>query len=394
MTGLAQPLVVYLSNAIDEDCRLSRAITTDSPAASNKVLAIANAIQLTGSRCIILSLGRGRQNGKGAWHSAFCQRQKGILFIYCDFFHFPLFTHIISSVSLTILMMKLVSRNPNLVLLAYNRSFHYIFTLIYAQLTHVRCYLDLEDGYINEGSKFFRLFKNACVRWIYGWLCSSGAMITNIGLARQLTLPPKFVCYGVVENNDSPCQNWRAKRLQVLFSGTLLEEVGSKLLITTINILREKYPDLVNHLHFIVTGKGPFSDDFYTLATLAPDWLSFGGLMPRSAYLKILRESHVGLNLRITDFEMSATTFPSKVIEYAEHGLLIVSTRVSDVPLLFGDAAIYLENETAGALVTLLVSLPTWRNDFPRIASLGRERIFQICSPIAIGSSITNMFLK
>jgi glycosyltransferase involved in cell wall biosynthesis len=46
---------------------------------------------------------------------------------------------------------------------------------------------------------------------------------------------------------------------------------------------------------------------------------------------------------------MGATTFPSKVVEMAAYGLLVVSTRVSDVPLLFDDSSAELLSEASPA---------------------------------------------
>jgi hypothetical protein len=141
----------------------------------------------------------------------------------------------------------------------------------------------------------------------------------------------------------------------------------------------------------MVTGKGPFLNDFYAFSSVAPDWMTLRHSLNRNTYLKILSESHVGLNLRLNNYEMSATTFPSKVIEYAEHGLLVVSTRTSDVPIIFGKTLIYLEEETTSSLVTLLASLPARRADLSVLAFSGREKVLEICSPISVGLGVSNM---
>lgn len=383
--------MVYLCNAIDEECKLNRSITTDSPAASNKVFAIAKAVQQAGIRCAILSLGRGRQNGGGDWCSATIQRREGVLVIYCSFLQLPLFTHIVSALSMTLLIMRLNACNFNLILLAYNRSVHYILALIYARFCFIQSYLDLEDGYIIRGFGSFSLYKNACIRWIYKCLCPSGAMVACSGLSNQLEEPPKLVCHGVARNSKLAKPNWGLSPLKILFSGTLLEEVGSGLLIAAINVLRQKHPNLVSQLNFVVTGHGPFAEEFSKLAKLAPDWLSFGNLLSRECYLNTLSESHIGLSLRLPSFEMSNTTFPSKIIEYAEHGLLIVSTKVSDVPELLGESAIYLENETIDALVGLLASLPARRNELENIAMQGHRKILESCNSLIVGTAIRNM---
>ena len=384
-------VVVYLSNAIDERVKAERAITTDSPAATNKVLALVSAMRGAGMRCIVLSLGRGRQTGSGIRHAVMLRRLEHGAAIYAAFWQLPLVTHLVSFVSLAWLLAKLIWRHPSLSVLAYNRSFHYLPALLLARLLGVRVYLDLEDGYNVENKGKLRHFKNALTRRVFNWLCPDGAMVASTALRAQLSHPFPLICYGVAKSEIAPRQNWLAPRLQILFSGTLLEEVGSNLLLATLEILRKQHPALTEQLHFVVTGKGPCAEVFRAFAALEPAWLTFGEALSRARYLEVLRDSHVGLSLRLSTFEMGSTTFPSKVIEYAEHGLLVVSTRASDVPLLFDNKALYLEDETALALATMLATLPQRRDELLETAIRGRMWVLSNCSTKAVGLEIRNL---
>ncbi len=392
MTG--KGLLVYLCNAVDEGIRAQRQIVTDSPAATNKVFAIAGAIQQAGLRCVILSLGRGRQNGKGSWHPAVFRRSSSSKVLYCSFLHLPLLTHVVTAWSLTVAVVRLAWHRPNVTLLSYNRAYHYIPALVVARLLQIRSCLDLEDGYIVEGRGGIRHLKNALTRSLFSWLCPHGSMVANTGLAGQLDRPPAMVCHGVASATKEPCQDWNSRRLQVLFSGTLLEDVGCKLLLAALEILRRQHPDVKHEMHFVVTGKGPFVEAFRGLAAQAPEWLSFGESLGRTAYLEVLNSSHVGLSLRLADYEMGATTFPSKVVEYAEHGLLVLTTRASDVPMLFGEEALYLEEESARALAALLSSLPGLRRSLRNTAIRGRERVLNACAPEVVGQGIRRLLVR
>ena len=383
------PSVLYLCNALDEATSYHRQITTDSPAATNKVVGLAEVMRQIGLRCIVLSLGRGRQNGKGKWYPVSIRRCRSTTILYCGFLHLPILTHIISAISLVFIIVSIARRYPNLTLLSYNRSYHYVPALIMARFIHVRSCLDLEDGYIYEDGGRARYFKNELTRRLFQWLCPHGAMVANTGLGLQLDRTPTTVCYGVAKKNTlMPLQDWQSRPLQVIFGGSLMEELGSKLIVDAINILRHEHPELVNQLHFVVTGKGPFAETFKVLATLAKDWLSFKESIKRAEYLDVLANSHVGLSIRLSSFEMGATTFPSKVIEFADHGLLVLTTRISDVPLLFGDSALYLENETAPALAEMLASLPSRSYELSKVANLGREKVLNICSPEIVGINL------
>lgn len=387
-------VVVYLSNAVDESIKAERAITTDSPAATNKVLALAGAMRGVGMRCTVLSLGRGRQNGTCIQHAATAKRLEHGTVLYAAFWQSPWLTHLVSFVSLAWLLAKLVRRHPSLCVLVYNRAYHYLPTLLLARLLGVRVHLDLEDGYIVEGRGGIRHLKNTLTRRLFSWLCPHSSMVANTGLAGQLDRPPAVVCHGVASATQTHCQDWSSGRLQVLFSGTLLEEVGCKLMLAAVEILRRQHPDMVHEMHFVVTGRGPFSEIFRNLAKQAPGWLSFGESLSRMDYVRVLNSSHIGLSLRMSAYEMGATTFPSKVVEYAEHGLLVLTTRTSDVPMLFGEDALYLEEESPQALASLLASFPEIREKLQITAIRGRERVMNACAPEVVGHDLRRLLTQ
>lgn len=389
-----QPLVVYLNNAIDESVKELRKITTDSPAATNKVFAISNAMQHVGMRCIVLSMGRGRQNGSRARFDATFKRCNHGVVLYASFWHWPLLTHVVSLVSLAWLLGGIIRKRDDVRVLAYNRGYHYVLALAFARLLGAKIYLDLEDGYNLDNKGWLYHFKNTATRLVFNWLCPHGSMAANRGLSTQLQHASPIVCYGVMQDQVTPAQNWQAARLNVLFSGTLLEEVGSLLLLATVDILRKEHPALVQQLHFVVTGKGPCAEQFRKFSTQFPEWLSFELALSRSHYLEVLKNCHIGLSLRLSAFEMGQTTFPSKVIEYAEYGLLVTSTRVSDVPELFGTGACYLEEQTAEALARLLINFVCTRDDLQRVALLGRAHAIRVCSPDVVGFALKQLLIN
>lgn len=391
---MAKPVVVYLSNAIDESIKTARHITTDSPAATNKVLGLAGAMRQAGVRCIVLSLGRGHQTGSGDQHRPVARRFNHVAMLYCAFWQLPILTHVVTMISLAFWMGRLIRRHPGLTVLAYNRSWHYVPALMFARLLRTRTFLDLEDGYTVDGRGRLRQLKNTLTRTVFNWLCPDGALLANASLVAQLAHPSPLVCYGVVESEGRPQQDWRMSKLQILFSGTLLEEVGSHLLLVALNILREHQPSLVQQLRFVVTGKGPCAEAFRSFSAEAPEWLCFREALPREAYRDTLRSSHIGLSLRLTAFEMGETTFPSKVVEFAQHGLLVLTTRASDVPILFGDAALYLDEETPEALAFLLASLPERRTGLKAMAVQGREKVIRSCNPETVGQALKFLLTK
>ncbi len=165
-------------------------------------------------------------------------------------------------------------------------------------------------------------------------------------------------------------------------------------MLAALEILRRLHPEVVHGMHIVVTGKGPFAGAFRSVARHAPEWLSFGESLSHDDYMNVLNSSHVGLSLRLSSCEMGATTFPSKVVEYAEHGLLVLTTRASDVPMLFGKDALYLEEETAQALAALLASLPGQRESLRNTAIRGRERVLRACAPEVVGRDLRRLLAR
>jgi hypothetical protein len=84
-----------------------------------------------------------------------------------------------------------------------------------------------------------------------------------------------------------------------------------------------------------------------------PRWqgrVTFHSTVPAASYLALIGSCHVGLNCQLPSDPISAVTFPSKIFSYQSAGLLVLSSRASDVTGVCGDACIYYEEETPAAL--------------------------------------------
>lgn len=145
---------------------------------------------------------------------------------------------------------------------------------------------------------------------------------------------------------------------------------------------------------FIVTGSGELAG---ALAVLAAEEglpaVEFLGKVSRETYLRIIGEAQVGLALKLRSGGLADTTFPSKVIEIASTGMLLLTTKISDVPQLFGDdGAVYLDDETPAGLAALFKNLASDRAALSRIAAQGQHRIRECCSSVRVGESLKNFF--
>lgn len=393
MSGVKEkPRLIYLCNAIDESTCRERGIGTDSPAATRKVIEVTTAMRAAGVRGIVLSLGRGRQNGTGRYFPARVKRVEGVPVVYAPFLDRPHLTHLLSMFALLPLLFRLRQRRVRPVLLAYNRLVHYWLAMELSRWLSFRAFLDLEDGAIDgEGSPFRqRLTRLMTAR--FDALCHNGAMLAASALAAQYKGHHTVCCYGVADVDGGQRSFPAMEELLVHLGGTLQYTTGVQLFIDAVRCMRA-LPD-APRVRFVVTGSGELSEQLAALA--AEEGLpavEFLGKVSRETYRRIIGEAHVGLALKLRSGDLADTTFPSKVIEIASTGMLLVTTKISDVPLLFGDdGALYLDEETPAGLAALFERLASDRAALGRIAAQGQLSIREHCSSVRVGESLKNFF--
>ena len=383
-----QSRIVFLCGVIDEATRAGRRIAHANPAATQKVINFCRALLATGARPLVLSLGRGRQDGSGRSHPAFAKRVAGIPFVYARFGHSPLATHLISAASLVALVLRLCRRGK-LTLIAYNRLWHYVPALIIARMLGARCCLDLEDGSVKRGrAAALRMFDRLAAL-CFDALCSHGALLANKALQAQTSIKRTLVWHGTMPGFGT-LADWDARPLGVILGGTLNDERGCGIFIEAVKLLMRQAPAMRQAMRFFVTGQGPMCPALEQLAATSGGWVSFEGLVGRERSLQILRTCHVGLMLNLSSSDMSHTTFPSKVLEYAAAGLLVISTCVSDIPALFeNDAAVLLADETPAALAAALIKVCSAPGTAVETARRGRDRVRAACDPQRVANTIT-----
>lgn len=385
--------LIYLCNAIDERTCLERSITSDSPAATQKVLQVTSALRKSRVRAVVLSLGRGRQQRSGKWFPAKVVREGGAPIIYAPFFDFPVLTHLVSLFGLLPLIWRLRSSRCLSVILAYNRLPHYMAAMELARLLRLRRFLDLEDGDAKEeGSPEHRWFTRV-LSARFDHLCNAGGMLAASALGRQYTGQKAVCCYGVATPVPD-YRDWDAKPLVVLLGGTLQRTTGAQLFAEAISHLRRSARPGLDAIEFVVTGKGEMAPSLQALAEQEGlPKVHFLGSVSRSDYIQAARRAHIGLALKLPSSDLADTTFPSKVIELAATGLLVLSTRVSDVPVLFReDGAIYLNGENPQELAERLLWLVEHRDEVARTAARGQAYIAEACSPEKVGQLLKSFF--
>jgi len=370
---------------LDDQTKQSRQIGTDSPAATNKVLGLWRGLKSVGGDAVILSMGRGRQNRSRRCHVPFVKRVEGIPIYYARFCHIPILTHMITAVSLLKAIVGLTGKGPS-VLVVYNRQWHALPAALIARFQGVRCYLDLEDGAFVESERGLAGLRNKMQRFLFDRVCDSGALLASLGLGKQTGQKRQMACYGVADRPRIE-RKWSAP-LIVLFGGSLMQETGVQCFIDAVRELNSKRPEVMAKLRFVVTGKGPMAADLNALARRIQN-VEFLGEINRAAYLQLLESAHIGLCLKRSSSEMGRTTFPSKTIEIAASGLLLVSVAVSDVVEIFGEEDSYLlQSESSTELAETITRIVLQPMAAQKIACRGKQKVDSLCGLKNVGQAL------
>lgn len=391
--------VCYLCSILDEPTKALRAIVFDSPAATKKVFDVCHALQSRVKRVYVVTMARGRQQGKRQSFAATAKQASGLPVLYAQFNPLPLWTYWVSTVSIFFLVFRVLrqSKGGLLHLIVYNRNWLYVPSLILARLWGAKCYLDLEDGALVETSGQLARISYSLIKFAFDILCSHGSIVVTPGLISQVNTSNNTVCYGVAQRAEKIAVNdWHHGAVRFLLGGTLMKETGASLLMDAVTVLNREFQAYKGQLIIYITGHGPLADELAKFAQAeGKGWIEFKGRVAKSEYEKLLNTTHVGLCLKLPSFEMGTTTFPSKVIEIAAQGKLVLTTQLGHVNDLFGaDGAHYLEDEHPHTLAGAMISVVANREASMRTALLGQQRVLERCSAEKVAADISRLFAE
>lgn len=345
---------IYLSNAIEDNIRIQREIDTDSPACSRKVFLTSKNLSKVDVKVIVLSLGRGRPKNKFSFYSSKIRRKDGFIIIYSPFSHIPVISQFISFLwPIFFLIKKSKLVNKKTVFFYWNRTLAYFPILIYSKLRSSKSILDLEDGDVFKQRKIISRIKSYIFILIYDLLCQS-VVVTNMSLMTNTFIKSKFCYYGIQFSLENTKYTNNIKQLDILFSGTLIKETGAELLYEAIKKIRELDYEWAKNIIIHVTGKGNCIHLFYDLQLkIEHPLVKVYGRLDDDEYKKVLDSCNIGLALKLPEGPLASTTFPSKILEYVNSNLLLLTTDISDVKLLLKDEAIYTNGEVDDLILKL-----------------------------------------
>ncbi len=383
--------IFYFCNIADDSTRTRRAITSDSPAALRKVEGVYRAWSSTGNAFTVISDGRGTIPGLGDFTRFPRERTtlpSGMVIEYASSLRLRWLAHLYSAFSIGTAALKTVPSH-DAVAVFYNAEPHCLLALALLRLRGTPCLLDIEDGldvpWLSIRGFVYRLCFAA-----FRWSCCGGFAASS-KLASVLPGGDGIVISGVTDATEKQAaRDWDSARLQVLFSGTLNDATGVPLFLETLNWLRAHAPESLSRLHFVICGQGPMLPDLLAIAEDSEQAsIEVLGRVSFARYAALLAESHVALSLKLPRTHYDEQTFPSKTIEIASSGALLVTTPISDVPTLFAaSGAVLLNDATAEELGNALISIEADRIAASVRAATCAEHIRSTLGPAETGQRI------
>jgi glycosyltransferase involved in cell wall biosynthesis len=365
-------------------------------AASNKVLSVVSALRSVGCRAYAVSLPvLGRASNSRAVQGDVI-RERGAPVVYLSVAADPVLRRLLGAMGFAGFCRRFIKKTDRV--LIYNFMPEYLPALLLLRLKGNSAVLDLEDGPLNKCSSW-REIGNLMTYKLVRFLCRRGGVTVSLQVAQNHGLQPACVVYGAVRQMNIPMSRPSPDEgsFRILYGGSLCEDTGLNLFCDAVRLIRERMDYRDGALVFVVTGFGGEGLIERLRAQIDDERVSVERKtnLSMEQYQQELASCDAALCLKLPGSGMGDTTFPSKVVEITAAGRLLISTRASDIPLLFDDRnALLLDEATPEALCSAIL----WALDHPEECAIrarrGRERAMELFSEVAVGQRIQDFIFR
>lgn len=369
-------------------------------AGTEKMLSVTLALRSVGVRAGIITLPVLGKDSKIKYRASVLTADHGVPVISLCTWRNRWLRKILGSISFAFAAMRVIKHSDRVII--YNHGMEYIPALIVLRLRKIKIFHDIEDYPL---SRDFTLngFVNS-IGFMFADLFATKKILVSQTLASRLELKEYLVIQGV---NKAYC-NFQSNKwvnldaddsapLYVHYGGTLIHETGIDLFCTSVEILLKAYRGYPRPVVFVVTGYGGIEKiKWLERRARHSELITVRPLLnlPYDEYIKILKQCHLSLSLKLPDCEISETTFPSKVLEIASFNIALVSTRASDIPYIFNEkTAFLLPDSHPTSLVNTVSYCAQNPSEVFKVASAGRHLVENRFSALSIGH-VLSRFLE
>lgn len=390
--------IIIVCNAIDDVVRSERNITTDSPAASRKVFMLADALADTDVHVDIVSMGRGKANGGFKFYNLKKIKNGNVNITYLPFTHIRFFSELLTFLYLAIITACSIAKGgySDKAVIFYNRLPAYILSLFVSVIFRAKRIIDIEDGEIvSNESKSLKNKVKSIVPWLYDTFCKDGAMLACSALSSMTKIEHTTCYYGTVSPVIRETTVFDKNKVSILLSGSLSEDTGAERLSNAIRLMRSDSQRWRN-VQFEISGQGPSLQSFQDLMNGEGfPAVRVHGRLSNSDYHDLLVNCDIGLALKPIIGSLANTTFPSKVVEYTNSGLLVISTDISDVRHVLGaDGAIFLSTDSEDEIINAfdkVIHDIAWSK---KTAEEGKNNVLNLLAPECASNKLMNFIFR
>lgn len=281
--------------------------------------------------------------------------------------------------------------------IVYNHKIEYIPALIVLNFRKIPVFQDIEDMPIRE-EKGLRAFLNDISYKLVSCLTSARKITVSHQIAENEKISDYLPVYGIFSSDDNhlseklkSSSNFLNQPLRIHYGGTLQHTTGIDLFVDSVLLLESQIYLEKFSFCFVVTGIGELEKIRALQSRLKSERIriEIHKSLSSEDYQMLLRSCHASLSLKLPSASISATTFPSKVIEIVSNHVALISTKVSDVPLIFDESNSFLLDEaTSNELATLFQQMARSPEILRQRAGAGYLLAQERFSPEAVGQSL------
>lgn len=339
-------------------------------AASSKMVSVVAALRRVGARSVLISLPVPGSNAQLTWYPSLVVREGKCLIRFLSAYRSPLRRKVFGGIELAYYLFCSARRGETVVF--YNHEIEYFAALIVLKLKGVRVIHDIEDV-PSKSDRSVRGNLALLGYWALMSLSSRRKLVASEQIGRILKIQEFCAVQGITPDSmivdADGDEKWKdlseGGALRIHFGGTLSPDTGVDLFCGAVLWLIDNAKSLAARIEFHVTGIGNI-ERLEGVAKMLADHQMIGldiyRSLDRKNYVSVIESCHVALSLKLPDGSFANTTFPSKVVEITSRGLALITTRVSDVPDLFGPGSVFFLEEVSpeglGRLIAKLSSMP------------------------------------